>query len=152
MAKIYIDNSGISKLLDVLQGRKRKIARLFFVNGFTYEQIAEQLGVCTHTIATDFKSINETINKHLIVRTCDCGRIMYCGNNQTKICDKCRDKNKININLKSNEPPKNSKPKCTKQKSNGITNVHTIISRMIKYNKKYNTNYDYGYYVLKVGE
>jgi hypothetical protein len=63
-------------------------------------------------------------------------------------CEKCKIKNKKAQGESSRQQYK--KPISSKKKIEEPKPLNQVIKEMVEYNKKHNTRYDYGYYVLQV--
>lgn len=150
--KYVIDSDGMALLLDVFKsGRQRKIARLYYVNNMTIDDISRQLGCNTAIVASDILVINKTITDNLEVRQCgECGGEFYSGEKNRK-CPICKEKAKKERLERQKNEFKLVKPVSPKKKKK-IKTLQTIEKERAKYNKEHGTHLSYGYYVLVLGE
>lgn len=150
MSKKLIDEGGISKLLEISNGgQMRKIIRYYYIFNMAKEDIAEQLCLSKVVVEAYIASINTLIDKNLILRECkECGKHFYTSAPQTMFCEKCKIENKKAQGESSRQQYK--KPTSSKKKIKEPKPLNQVIKEMVEYNKKHNTRYDYGYYVLQV--
>lgn len=152
---ILLDESAISKMLDLAHGnRARRLIRLFFNNRMTITEISNELLDTEANIEKQISFIQTIAKQNLKQRTCvDCGKTFYTARTQPVLCPNCLLSNKKEKEQKMFEehkkPTVNSKPKPIGKP--GTKDIHKIIRKMVKYNKEHNTKYDYGEFVQKIG-
>lgn len=150
MAKIRIDDSGITRILDVVGGRTRKVIKAYFFDNFTQEQMIEELYLPKHIIDKEVATIRGLARDLLVKKVCgDCGKEFYTARPQAKICPVCNEKNKKAQLEQQKESHK--KPHSTvRHRKTNVVGINEIIKQMTKYNKEYKTRLSYGQYVALV--
>lgn len=154
MEKVIIDNSGISRLLDLAKSaRQRKIARLYYVNNMSVNEICDQIG-CNSVIAlSDIAVINKLIEDNIKSKLCvECGKAFYTDSNNHK-CPICKNNRKKAADLLQREmyrSVKSIEPKRPKKRK--FKPLQVIEKERAEYNRTHSTLLSYGQYVDMVGE
>ncbi len=149
MNKLNIDNSGVSRLLELVKsGRQRKIARLYYMNNMSINEICDQIG-CNSVIAlSDIAVINKLIQDNIKIRTCcDCKKEYYTAENGRKCTARKERTRKETLELRKSIKIAPNKPPERKFKS-----IQTVEKEREQYNKKHNTHLSYGQFVGLMGE
>ena len=152
MNRYRIDTSGISKMLELTKsGRKRKVARLWYVNKMEIAEIAKAMGYGESVIASEIMLINMLIASNTPSRTCSqCGEKFYT-TQKVQICPNCKEQNaKDRLEAQKEEYKSSNKPKATVAKRKKFKPLSVIEKERAIYNKEHNTILSYGQYVALV--
>lgn len=153
MERYNIDFNGISKLLELCKtGRSRKVAKLWYVNKMSVEDIAKAMGYANSVITTEILIINRLIENNISKKVCSqCGEIFYTDGKNPQICAVCKEKNKKERYEQLKSVYK-TKAKPVKDKRKAVKSIQIIQKELAKYNKEHGTCLSYGQYVSMVGE
>lgn len=148
MTKLNIDNTVIEKLLDFpLTFRARKVARYYYTENLSTQQIADKLGLPEVIIVTDIILIEKIIKENLVKRVCgECGDTFYSKQPQVRLCQKCKDKKREEIIKKGIEERRSFHVKSKPKKK--IKSLTETIRETERYNREHGTCLSYGQYVL----
>ena len=156
MERYILDTSAISQMLELCKsGRARKIARLWYVNQMSIEDIEIQTGCPKSVIVSEIMLINKNITDNMQGEVCgQCGETFYKFEKDVGICPNCKGKNKKNRLEQQSEIYKDIKPKQSSKPKNKIKykSLLQIEKERVKYNKEHGTLLSYGKYVLLMGE
>ena len=94
MERYILDTSAISQMLELCKsGRARKIARLWYVNQMSIEDIEIQTGCPKSVIVSEIMLINKNITDNMQGEFCgQCGETFYNFEKDVGICPKCKEK------------------------------------------------------------
>lgn len=153
MERYILDTSAISQMLELCKsGRARKIARLWYVNQMSIEDIEIQTGCPKSVIVSEVMLINMLIGNNIPSRTCSqCGEKFYTTQNVRK-CPNCKEQNRIERETQQKEVYKAVKPNNKPKKRKLFKSIPQIEKERVKYNKEHGTLLSYGQYVLLMGE
>lgn len=155
MKRYKIDISGISKMFDLTKsGRIRKVARLWYVNKMSVEEIAKTMGYGESVIVTEIMLINKLIENNISCKTCSqCGGTFYTGERGKQLCPNCKEQNiKDRLEAQKEEYKSSNKPKTTTSKRKKFKPISVIEKERAIYNKEHNTYLSYGQYVALTGD
>ena len=151
MNRYRIDTSGISKMFELTKsGRKRKVARLWYVNKMEIAEIAKAMGYGESVIVSEIMVINRLIENNISCKTCSqCGEKFYT-TQKVQICPNCKEQNRIERETQQKEIYKAVKPKSKAIKRKPFKSLQTIEKERAIYNKQHNVYLSYGQYVALV--
>lgn len=154
MNKLNIDSRGISQLLDLVKsGRQRIIARLYYVNDMSIDEICDQVGCNSVIVLSDIAVINKLIEDNIKSKLCvECGKAFYTDSNNHKcpICKKNRQKAADLLQREMYRSVKSTEPKRPKKRK--FKSLQVIEKERAEYNRTHGTLLSYGQYIDMVGE
>ena len=154
MEKAIIDDSGISRLLDLVKSaRQRTITRLYYAKDMSINEICDSLGYSAVIVVSDIAVINKLREDNIKHKPCnDCGREFYTNNNNRK-CPICKENARKRRDLAQLELYKSARPtRAKKAKGKAFKSLQMIEKERAEYNKLHGTYLSYGQYVQLVGE
>lgn len=156
MERYILDTSAISQMLELCKsGRSRKIARLWYVNQMSIEDIEIQTGCPKSVIVSEIMLINKNIKDNISNKVCwQCGETFYKFKKDVRICPNCKEKNQKNRLEQQREIYKSTNQKQSSKSKRKIKykSLLQIEKERAKYNKEHGTLLSYGQYVSIMGE